>query len=970
MATQFEQETQAEKQHRHEKANKIKDNITNGNRQNIPKSVLPPIPIEATRLQQKNGFFTGNIFNGFRMPLWQQLSLRTKATTLAIALSAIPILASGATAYYLTNKNITENVTRQQQARVISLANDLDRFISEGYRDIETLSRLGILNNRRLRTLTSARQKRAVLNQYIKYNPAYDSIAVTNIAGNVILQSAGEVIDNYSEIDYFQEVIRTNRPVITPPRKSSLTGEYSIFFAAPVVDTAKGKTIGMVRSRIPLKYFNKILQAEAKELTQNIKGFASEEYLVINDIGKVVVAPTQHIEYIGKDARSVFPQAAARLQAANTVGTVVDFEQLEQEKYLVSYMPVGQLQGLAESNWSAMIAQSTAEVFAARRGLLLTFAIGTAVAGLLVSAIAAFLVNRALRPLVGASAAVRKLGQGRLDTRIPVQGKDELAVLGSNINQMADQLQTLLREQENLAERAQTFTDVTLRIRRSLNLEDILKTSVKEVRKVLETDRVVIYNFNTDFSGTVVAESVAPGWTQALAETIDDPCFKERHIKLYKDGRVRAIDNIHQAGLTDCHIKTLERFEVKANLVAPILKDNQLLGLLIAHHCSKTRAWQQSEIDLFTQLATQIGFAIDQANLLEQVEKARRKAEAISHQQRQQKEALQHQLMELLNDVEAAARGNLTVRAEVTAGEIGTVADFFNAIIESLGQLVTQVKKTAAQVNVSVGENAGAVRHLADEALNQAEEINHTLGSVERMAVSIQEVADSAYQAAVVARTASTTAQTRGAAMDRTVESILNLRETIAQTANKVKRLGESSQQISKVVSLIHQIALQTNVLAINASIEATRAGVEGRGFAVVAEEVGGLAAKSAAATKEIEQIVENIQRETSEVVRAMELGTTQVVEGTYFVEDTKKSLEQILDVSREIDVLVQSISSATVSQAQTSQAVTHLMQEIAKVSERTSDSSRQVSSSLQQTVAVAQQLQASVGAFKVDSKS
>jgi methyl-accepting chemotaxis protein len=327
---------------------------------------------------------------------------------------------------------------------------------------------------------------------------------------------------------------------------------------------------------------------------------------------------------------------------------------------------------------------------------------------------------------------------------------------------------------------------------------------------------------------------------------------------------------------------------------------------------------------------------------------------------------LQHQLLELLNDVEEAARGNLTVRAEVTAGEIGTVADFFNSIIESLGQLVTQVKKTAVQVNVSVSKNAGAVRHLADEALNQSEEITHTLDSVEQMAVSIQGVADSAYQAAEVARTASNTAQAGGVAMERTVQSILNLRETVAETANKVKRLGESSQQISKVVSLIHQIALQTNVLAINASIEATRAGVEGRGFAVVAEEVGGLAAKSAAATQEIAQIVENIQRETSVVVRAMELGTAQVIEGAELVEDTKQSLEQIVDVSREIDYLVQSISNATVSQAQTSQAVTHLMQEIAKVSLRTSDSSVQVSNSLQQTVAVAQQLQASVGAFKV----
>ena len=141
--------------------------------------------------------------------------------------------------------------------------------------------------------------------------------------------------------------------------------------------------------------------------------------------------------------------------------------------------------------------------------------------------------------------------------------------------------------------------------------------------------------------------------------------------------------------------------------------------------------------------------------------------------------------------------------------------------------------------------------------------------------------------------TASTNATEGGKAMDRTVESIVQLRETVGETAKKVKRLGESSQQISKVISLINQIALQTNLLAINASIEAARAGEEGRGFAVVAEEVGQLAAQSAAATKEIEQIVENIQLETSQVVEAMELGTTQVVEGTHLVEEAKQSLEQ-----------------------------------------------------------------------------
>lgn len=544
------------------------------------------------------------------------------------------------------------------------------------------------------------------------------------------------------------------------------------------------------------------------------------------------------------------------------------------------------------------------------------------------------------------------------------------ANLLEEVDKARQKAETVSQEQRQQKESLQLFSDITLRIRQSLKLEDILKTAVKEVRKALHTERVVIYRFNSDLSGNVVAESVASGLTQALGEKIDDPCFKERYVKLYKNGRVRAINNIYEAELSPCLIKSFEQLEVKASLIAPILKDNQLLGLLIAHQCSEPRAWQQSEIDLVTQLTTQIGFAIDQANLLEEVELARSCAEIVSQQQSQQKEALQSQLVELLTDIEGASSGDLTVRAEVTAGEIGTVADFFNAIVESLREIVIQVKKAAGQVNVSVGENEGAIRKLADEAFKQAEDITRTLDSVEQMTLSIQAVSDNARLAAEVARTASTTAEAGGAAMDRTVQSILKLRETVAETAHKVKRLGESSQQISKVVFLINQIALQTNVLSINASIEAARAGEEGRGFAVVAEEVGQLAAKSGAATKEIEQIVENIQLETREVVRAMELGNTQVIEGSHLVEDTKKSLGQILDVSRQIDQLVQSISSATVSQAQTSQAVTHLMKEIALVSERTSDSSRQVSSSLQQTVEVTQQLQASVGTFKVGAET
>jgi methyl-accepting chemotaxis protein len=525
---------------------------------------------------------------------------------------------------------------------------------------------------------------------------------------------------------------------------------------------------------------------------------------------------------------------------------------------------------------------------------------------------------------------------------------------------------SLAAQKQAVAERAQQLNEIISRVRESLKVEEIYHAAVTGVRETLKTDRVIVYLFDADWQGTIVAESVGSDWPKALGANIADPCFADQYVQKYKRGRVKAVENIYDEGLTQCYLGQLEPFKVKANLVAPIMVDGQLLGLLVAHQCSSTRPWQESEINFFKQVAIQVGFALDQAALLEQREQARIFAEMVSQEQRREKEALQLQLLELLSDVEGAARGDLTVRADVTVGEIGTVADFFNAVIESLRGIVTQVKKAATQVNTSLGENEGAIRQLSAEALKQAEDTTRTLDSVEQMTRSIQQVAENARQAAAVARTASTTAEAGGMAMDRSVQNILSLRQTVAETAKKVKRLGESSQQISKVVSLINQIALQTNLLAINAGIEAARAGEEGQGFAVVAEEVGELAARSAAATKEIEKIVENIQQGTSEVVEAMELGTTQVVEGTHLVEDAKQSLSKILEVSRQIDSLVQSISSATVSQAETSQAVTELMKEIAKVSERTSNSTRQVSGSLKETVGIAQELQASVGTFKV----
>ncbi len=527
----------------------------------------------------------------------------------------------------------------------------------------------------------------------------------------------------------------------------------------------------------------------------------------------------------------------------------------------------------------------------------------------------------------------------------------------------------LLQTQRRAVKREQLLTNLIAAIRETSDRTTIFRIITRQVQLAIESSRVIVYLFDDQWTGTIVAEAVEPQWPPAFGAEITDPCFADSYVEQYRAGRVQATPDIQNAGLTACHLNQLEPFKVRASLVAPILIEDRLLGLLIAHECDGPRDWSELTISFMRRAATQLGYALEQADVTQQKEQAITQTETLSEERRQRQEQLQKQLVDLLGDVEAVADGNLTVRASVTAGEIGTVADFFNAIVENLRQIVTQVKQSANQVNASLGQNESAIRALASEALQQADQTTLTLGSIEAMTASIQQVAQQAQQAAAVAKTASETATAGGEAMDLTVSNILTLRQTVGQTAKKVKRLGESSQQITKAVSLINQISQQTNLLAINAGIEAARAGEAGQGFAAVAEEVSELASRSATATEEIERIVETIQRETGDVVEAIEQSTAQVVEGTRRVEEAKTSLNQILTGSQKMDELARLISAATGSQVETSASVSDLMKEISQLSRRTSESSRQVSVALKQTVAVAQDLQSQVSAFVVEEE-
>jgi methyl-accepting chemotaxis protein len=589
------------------------------------------------------------------------------------------------------------------------------------------------------------------------------------------------------------------------------------------------------------------------------------------------------------------------------------------------------------------------------------------IVALAISLIWTLIIRRTIiTPIEKLEQTAQKLATGDRSARAEIFAHDEIGKLAVSFNTMADKFTEQILDKEDEAKLAETIKNITFKVRGSLNTAEILNAAVTSLREVIKVDRVIVYRFDENWVGKIVAECVGEEWPSALDAEIADPCFVRDYVDKYQKGRVQALENIYKAGLTQCHIAQLEAFAVKANLVAPILLNNRLYGLLIAHQCSSPRKWQESEIDLFKQVAIPIGYALEQAFMLSQVEKARSHAEMMAIEQNQQKEALQQQIVKLLRDVEGAAKGDLTVHAKVKEGEIGTVANFFNSIVESLREIVTKVKTSATAVNAALSENEREISQLSDEAIKQAVEINLILKSIERMTLLIADVAQNAQKAAEIAHTASCTAIEGETAMDITVEKIFNLRSTIDDTAKKVRRLGESSQQISRIISLINEIAVQTNLLAVNSGLETAKAGESSRGFVVVANKVGELAARCSDATQEIKLIVENIQRETNEVVKAMEQGTTQVVEGSRIVENAKTSLNQILSVTYQIDELVQSISQATVSQVETSQAVTKLVTEISYVSDTTSNSSRKISQSLQETVAISQELQAAVANFKV----
>ncbi len=334
------------------------------------------------------------------------------------------------------------------------------------------------------------------------------------------------------------------------------------------------------------------------------------------------------------------------------------------------------------------------------------------------------------------------------------------------------------------------------------------------------------------------------------------------------------------------------------------------------------------------------------------------------------REKMQRQVIGLLSVVSTAAEGDLTAQAEVTADALGSVADAFNLMINGLTSLVTQASTVAAEVQRSTSEILASSERMRSGASQQASQIRNASEAVNAMSVTTQRMAENADAATQTSVKATQAAVKGGTAVAETIKGMQRIRATVQSTGKKIKGLGERSLEIGAIIEVINEIATQTNLLALNAAIEAARAGEQGRGFAVVADEVRKLAERAARSTKDITGLIKGIQVETSEAVTIMEEGTREVEEGTKLADQAGAALREIEQIVKQTASLMTDITRAAGDQVKSTESVVVTMENISRITQDAAQGVQDTVATISKLADLTKRLTDAIGKFKISKEA
>ena len=672
----------------------------------------------------------------------------------------------------------------------------------------------------------------------------------------------------------------------------------------------------------------------------------------------------------------------------------------EQQRILIGMALLGLL-GLVVMTFMSLLAanRGSAQVAASGQALMQSQRLAKSVSQALVGSPAAFpevkesadvLVKnvRSLRTGEGAVVAAPSSVQDAIEPMLPLVDRAEknaATVLGQQkvLTEVGKALRAINRQSSDLLETAETVSSLKLQqdaspaelsaVGQLVMLTQRIGKSANEFLTMEGVSPEAVFLLGKDLNSfREIAQGLTDGNAELRLPATRDPQTKERLgalMKQYEETRTQAgaiLGNLQ--GLVSAR-------EAQANIIAdsePLRKGLETvqdrLGVATGFSAlNLTLLLVAAAVMLLGGVGLLRLYVRDQAERAEAAEGQRQNAEREQQESKRVNDANQAAILRLMNELQAVAEGDLTQQATVTEDITGAIADSVNYTVEELRTLVSQVTGTAGRVTDTTQQVEATSTELLAASSEQLREIRDTGESVLQMAGRINDVSGQAQETATVARQSLEAAESGLRAVQNTIGGMNSIRDQIQETSKRIKRLGESSQEIGEITELISDITEQTNVLALNAAIQAASAGEAGRGFSVVAEEVQRLAERSGDATRQIAALVKTIQTDTQDAVGAMERSTQGVVEGARLSDAAGTALGEIDRVSRQLAELIGQISNQALSEAQSANVVAANIQHIFAVTEQTGEGTRSTAQMVRELSRAAEELKQSVARFKIE---
>lgn len=856
-----------------------------------------------------------------------RLGIRLKATALAAVFGGLPVFLVGAIAYWVADRSIVQKIAEEKITESAQLSDRLSRFLEDRIANLKTVVRVAELTGGtafsgapRERARTAAQQKlEKELSNFTQDYPVYSNISLYDLQGNPIARSAGSAREpNQKNFPYFQQVIEKGIPVISEPiaTKVGNSQRWAIYLGAPIKNDGDRVSAAIV-AKIPVEFVgNAILRTSG--LSEHTT------YCLIDSSGRIFQTLNPQNQQANSAIGSKIAEKTALFAPVNAQRrnqAWIDGSSWGEQLY--AYSPVLNVSGLS---WSVVTATDSAIAFAPQRNLLQAIGVGTVLTALVTAVLGAFIANRVTLPVLQATSAVEKIGQGNLDIRVPVRGNDELAVLGDNINRMASQIQNLLKTLRQNADRLSLQNRVLAELARNegILLGDVKIAATAFTKATAETlgvELASIWLYNSDRTKLVcldLYELTPQQHSDGMKLKIVD--FPNYFQSLERDAFIVANDvNTHPA-LEEFSDSYLTPVGIQSRLDVPIQITAQTVGIVCCEQVGSPRQWLPEEQTFVGSIANLVSLALENQTTQEEV----------GH---------------LLDIVSSVEKGDLTARANVSDRATGLVADTFNRLLEQLSQILAQVSGTAQRVTQTSQQLDESSRTVALNAQQQAEGVTKVLNLTKWVQNSARHSAKQIALANQSLGEVRTTVEQGQLAIDTLTQGIRTLQAGAERVVRRTKDLDEFVtltdgfvQEQSQLAELIQSLAMGATLLAARATAQQDprQMMVLAKEFDTIANQIKDLAQQTDKNLSSLEKRTDRIKKAVSSIERDLQ-GIDGLVDSlTLGVEKCAAAFESIQSATENAIQIGATVARSNQQIVQTARSTATAMDKIARLADRT----------------------------------